>query len=256
MDFHNKVAVVTGGAQGIGRATALALARDGAAVVIADRDGPAARLLVDGIRSWGGQALAIVADVSDEGDAARIAAEAVTAFGGIDVLINNAGVQTPGTVETTPLEVWNATIAVNLTGVYLVSHFAIPELRRRGGGAIVNVASLHGLLSAPGWAVYAASKGGVVALSRAMALDYAAEGIRVNCVCPGVIDTAMLRTTAQLESRSKPEERLREWAHQQPVGRLGTAEDVASLILFLAGPQAGFITGGVYTVDGGQSAGF
>jgi len=256
MDFHDKVAIVTGGAQGIGRATALALARDGAAVVIADRDGPGARALVDGIQSWGGRALACVADVADEGHAARIAAETVAAFGGVDVLVNNAGVQQPGTVESTPLELWNATIGVNLTGVYLVSHFVIPEMRRRGGGAIVNVASLHGLLTEPGWSAYAASKGGVIALTRAMALDYAPEAIRVNCVCPGAIDTSLLRAAAALESARAPDEVLRGWAGDQPIGRLGSPEEVANLILFLAGPRASFITGSIYTVDGGLGAGF
>ncbi len=256
MDFQAKVAIVTGGAQGIGRATALALAREGATVLIADRDGPAARTLAEGITSWGGTALAIVGDVSDEADAARIAAEAVSRFGGIDVLVNNAGIQSPGSVESTPLEIWNATLAVNLTGVYLVSRFVLPELRRRGGGTIVNVASLHGLLTEPGWAAYAASKGGVIALTRSMALDYAAEGIRVNCVCPGAIDTSLLRAAAALESRQQTDAVLKQWAEAQPVGRLGTPEEVADLILFLAGPRSSFITGSVYTVDGGLGAGF
>jgi NAD(P)-dependent dehydrogenase (short-subunit alcohol dehydrogenase family) len=256
MDFQGKVAIVTGGAQGIGRATTLGLAREGATVLIADRDGPAAQTLAEGIVSWGGAAQALVADVSDEADAARIAAEAVSSFGGIDVLINNAGIQRPGSVESTPLESWNATLAVNLTGVYLVSRFVLPELRRRGGGTIVNVASLHGLVTEPGWAAYAASKGGVIALTRSMALDYAAENVRVNCVCPGAIDTSLLRAAAALERRQQPDAVLHEWAEAQPIGRLGAPEEVANLILFLAGPRSSFITGSVYTVDGGLGAGF
>jgi NAD(P)-dependent dehydrogenase (short-subunit alcohol dehydrogenase family) len=154
------------------------------------------------------------------------------------------------------MDAWSATMAVNLTGVYLVSRFVLPEMRRRGGGAIVNVASLHGLHTEPGWSAYAASKGGVIALSRSMALDYAAEGIRVNCVCPGMIDTSLLRAAAMHEYRAHPEERLRQWAAQQPLGRLGTPEEIAELILFLAGPRSSFITGSVYTADGGRSAGF
>ncbi len=256
MDFLHKVAITTGGAQGIGRSVALALAREGAAVVIADRDGPAGQSLAEGICSWGGRAMAITADVSSESDAARIATETVSAFGGIDVLINNAGIQVPGTVESTPLDVWNATLSVNLTGVYLVARFVLPEMRRRGGGTIVNVASLHGLLTELGWSAYAASKGGVISLSRSMALDYAAEGIRVNCVCPGMIDTSLLRAAAVHERRANPEQRMHEWAVQQPLGRLGTPEEIADLILFLAGPRSSFITGGVYTADGGRSAGF
>jgi NAD(P)-dependent dehydrogenase (short-subunit alcohol dehydrogenase family) len=256
MEFQGKTAIVTGGAQGIGRATALRLAREGAAVLIADRDAPAAHALAAGIASWGGNAYAVVADVADEADAARIAAEAVSRYGGVDVLINNAGIQSPGSVESTPLEAWNAILAVNLTGAYLVSRFVLPELRRRGGGAIVNVASLHGLLTEPGWAAYAASKGGVIALTRSMALDYAAEGIRVNCVCPGAVDTSLLRATAALENRQHPETVLKQWAAEQPIGRLGTPEEIAELITFLAGPRASFITGSAYTIDGGLGAGF
>lgn len=256
MDFQSKVAIVTGGAQDVGRAVSLGLAREGAAVVIADRDETAAQAIAAGIRSWGGRALAMAADVSSEADTARVAAETVSRFGGVDILISAAGVQAPGTVEITPLDAWNSLLAVNLTGVYLMARFVLPELRRRGGGAIVNVASVHGLHSEPGWAAYAASKGGVIALSRAMALDYAPEGIRVNCVCPGALDTEQLREAALRESRAHPEERMRQWAARQPIGRLGTPDEIAELILFLAGPRASFITGGVYTADGGLSAGF
>lgn len=256
MDFQSKVAIITGGAQDVGRAITLALAREGASVVIVDCDEPAGQTLAAGIDSWGGRALALTADVSSEADAARVAAETVATFGGIDILINSAGVQTPGTVETTPLDLWNTVIGVNLTGVYLMSRAVLPELRRHGGGVIVNVASLHGLLTEPGWAAYAASKGGVIALSRSMALDYAPEGIRVNCVCPGLIDTPQLRVAAVHERRAHPEELLRAWAARQPLGRLGSPEEIADLILFLAGPRASFITGSVYTADGGLGAGF
>ncbi|MCU0495474.1 MAG: SDR family oxidoreductase [Chloroflexaceae bacterium] len=256
MDFHNKVAIVTGGASGIGRACALALARDGAAVVVADKDGPTTRALVEGMRSWGGRAIACVADVTVEQDAARIANETVAAFDGIDILVNNAGIQPQGTVETTSLETWNATLAVNLTGIYLVSHYVIPEMRRRGGGSIVNVSSIHGLVTAPNMAAYAASKGGVIALSRTMALDFASEGIRVNCVCPGVVDTPMLREAARLASAGRSDETLKQWQHMQPLGRLGTPEEVAEMIVFLASPRASFITGSVYSVDGGLGARF
>jgi NAD(P)-dependent dehydrogenase (short-subunit alcohol dehydrogenase family) len=256
MQFADKIAIITGGAHGIGRATALGLARDGAAVVIADRDAEATRQVVDGIRSWGAQALGIVGDVASEQDAARIAAETVHHLGGIDLLVNSAGVQPAGSIEGTTLDVWNTTIGINLTGTYLVSRFAVPEMRRHGGGAIVNVASIHGLLTQANHAAYAASKGGVVALTRSMALDYADEGIRVNCVCPGAIDTPLLHHAAELQNAAHPETVLHTWARRQPIGRLGTVEEVAELILFLIGPHATFITGAIYAVDGGSSAGF
>ncbi len=256
MEFSGKVAIVTGGGHGIGRACVLALAREGAAVAVVDQDVEAAQTVVAGITSWGGRALAISADVAQESDAARIATETVAAFDGIDILINNAGIQTHGTVENTTLEQWNRTLAVNLTGVYLVSRFVLPEMRRRGGGAIVNVASLQGLVTEPNVAAYAASKGGVLALTRTMALDYASEGIRVNSVCPGTIDTPMLRETARIMSTGQPDTVLKQWSQKQPLGRLGTAEEVAELILFLASSRASFVTGSAYVVDGGLGARF
>lgn len=256
MEFSGKVAIVTGGGNGIGRACALALARDGAAVAVVDCDGHAAHAVVEGIASWGGHALAIVADVSQESDAARIAAETVATFNGIDILINNAGIQTHGTVENTSLELWNQTLAVNLTGVYLVSRFVLPEMRRRGGGSIVNVASLQGLVTEPNVAAYAASKGGVLALTRTMALDYAPEGIRVNSVCPGGVDTPLLHESARRMSVAHPEGILKEWSQMHPLGRLSTPEEVAEVILFLASPRAAFVTGSAYTVDGGLGARF
>lgn len=254
MDFHDKVAVITGAASGIGRACALALARDGARVAIADRDANATHMVVEGIKSWGGQAIGIIANVSQESDAARIAAETVSAWDGIDILVNNAAVQARGTVESTPLDRWNETIAINLTSVYLVSRFIVPEMRRRGGGSIINIAAIQGLVTEPNLSAYTASKGGVLALTRTMALDYASEGIRVNSICPGVINTPLLRESLRLSGHANPDEHLPALARAQPIGRLGSPEEVAELVLFLASSHASFITGSTYTVDGGAAA--
>ncbi|MCG8351042.1 MAG: SDR family oxidoreductase, partial [Chloroflexales bacterium] len=184
------------------------------------------------------------------------AADTVAHFGGLDILVNNAGIQSYGTVETARPELWNETLSVNLTGVYLMSRFAVPEMRRRGGGAIINVASLQGIVTEPNVSAYAASKGGVLALTRTMALDYAGEGIRVNSVCPGTIDTPLLRHAADLINSQNPQAVLSEWGRRQPLGRLGTPEEVAEVVLFLASDRASFVTGSAYVVDGGLGAGF
>ncbi len=256
MEFQSKVAIITGAAQGVGRAVSLAFAREGAAVVVVDADADAVQAVAEGVTSWGGRALAMPADVANEADAARVAAETVATFGGIDLLITNPPLHIPGSVESTPPDRWNRIISTNLGGVYLMARAVLPELRRHGGGVIINVAALHALRGEAGWAAYTASTGGVVALSREMALDYASEGIRVNCVCPGMIDTPTLRAAARHERRANPDELLHSWAARHPLGRLGTPEEIADLILFLASPRASFITGSVYTADGGLSAGF
>jgi NAD(P)-dependent dehydrogenase (short-subunit alcohol dehydrogenase family) len=198
----------------------------------------------------------VVADVATAAACRQVVAETVTAFGGIDVLFNNVGIQPQDSyrnVEETPEEVWDRILGVNLKSYFLVAKYAIPELRRRGGGVIVNTASVQGLQSMRGVPAYAASKGGILALTRQLAVEYAAERIRVLAVCPGSIDTEMVRASARAEADGEVAA-LARYGKSHPVGRIGTAEEVANVVLFLASPQASFMTGEYVCVDGGLMA--
>ena len=252
--FEGKVAVVTGAGAGIGRATAEAFAAEGAAVVAADWDEPAARAVVAAIAAAGGQALAVHADVSQDGDAARIAAATKDAFGGIDILFNNAAIQTYGSVWELPEEAWDRTIGVNLKSIFLVSRHCIPVMMERGGGSIINTASVQGLASQRNVAAYAAAKGGVISLTRNMALDLGGHNIRVNSVCPGAIDTPLLRWASDLFGGEA--ENTEDMGAMHALGRVGQPEEVAKIVLFLASDDASFCTGGAYLVDGGLLAPF
>jgi NAD(P)-dependent dehydrogenase (short-subunit alcohol dehydrogenase family) len=254
--FDGRVAIVTGGALGIGRATALAFAGAGARVTIADINEAAGQSAVEQVTTAGGQAHLVVGDVAKASECQRVVAETVERFGRLDVLFNNVGIQplaSYANVEDTTEEMWDRILDVNLKSYFLMSKYAIPEIRRQGGGAIINTASVQGLQSQRLVPAYAASKGGVLSLTRQMALDYAREHIRVLAVCPGSIDTEMVRAAAAREPDGI-EEAIARFGRSHPIGRIGTGQDIANAVLFLASDQASFMTGEYVCVDGGYMA--
>jgi NAD(P)-dependent dehydrogenase (short-subunit alcohol dehydrogenase family) len=249
-----RVALVTGASSGIGRAVALELAGRGARVVVAGRSAERAEAVAREIRNAGGVAEVWLGDLREPAACAAMVERAVEAFGRLDVLVNNAGVSHAATAEETSEEQWRETLAVNLGAVFFASRAALPLMRRQGGGAIVNVASDWGLVGGERAAAYCASKGAVVLLTRAMALDHAREGIRINVVCPGDVDTPMLEEDFRQRGVDAARGRA-ESAASLPVGRVGLPEDVARLVAFLACDDPGFITGAAIPIDGGHTAG-
>jgi NAD(P)-dependent dehydrogenase (short-subunit alcohol dehydrogenase family) len=254
-EFDGKVALVTGAAVGMGRASAEAFAREGACVVLVDVDEARGQEAQRAIEGTGGKALFVRCDVREPEDCRNSVDRAVETFGGLDVLHNNAGIARYGTVPEQSIEDMDAVLDVNLRGQLLMCKYAIPAIAARGGGAIINTASVQAFATQRTVAAYAASKAGVVALTKTLALDHAPQNIRANCVCPGSIDTPMLRSAANMATPDDPEGTIRNWGDVHPLGRVGTPEDVANLVLFLASDRAGFITGTPVLVDGGLLAG-
>jgi NAD(P)-dependent dehydrogenase (short-subunit alcohol dehydrogenase family) len=239
-------AVVTGAGSGIGKACALRLRTDGHHIIAADLDGAALQGLGDGI-------VPVVADVTDAAGCRAIAA-AAAAVGHVEILVNNAGITSSGSVIDTDEAEWQRVIDTDLSSMYRVGHEIVPLIISNGGGAVVNIASVVAVRSNPSSIAYAAAKGGVIALSRSMALDHAPAGIRVNCVIPGTIDTPLVRTAAAINSTDDPAALMERWAHMQPLGRMGKPSEVAAVVSFLASDSASFITGTEIVVDGGLLA--
>jgi NAD(P)-dependent dehydrogenase (short-subunit alcohol dehydrogenase family) len=256
-EFAGRSVLVTGGALGIGQGITRAFSGAGADVAIADINREAAEGLAEEIAGSGRRAVAIIGDVSKSRDAERMVRRTVETLGRLDVLVNNAGIMPTDwyfRVEDMPEEVWDRIIAVNLKGVFLMAKFALPRIRETGrGGVIVNIASVQGLQSMPGVPAYAASKGGILSLTRNLALDYASDGIRVVAICPGTIDSELVRDLARAEG-GDIEANVQRYGSFHPLGRIGTPADVADAVLFLASDRASFITGEYLTVDGGLMA--
>ncbi|MBA3234597.1 MAG: glucose 1-dehydrogenase [Chloroflexi bacterium] len=267
--FDGKAVLVTGGALGIGRGIAEAFAAAGASVAIADIDADAARAATTDLaataqtvptdqprRDEPARIIATHGDVSIAADAGRMVDETVAAFGRLDVLVNNAGIaplEWYARLEDISEAIWDRTIDVNLKGMFLMSRAAIPHLRAAGRGTIINLASVQGLQSMPRVAAYAASKGGILSLTRAMAMDYAHEGIRAVAICPGTMDSAMVRMMARAEGGDE-DANVRRYGAVHPLGRIGTPADVGAAAVFLASDAASFITGEHLNVDGGFMA--
>ncbi|MDF2652252.1 MAG: family oxidoreductase [Paenibacillus sp.] len=250
--WQGKVVVVTGGGGGIGRAVSHQFAQEGASVVVVDRTFEISNLVCQEITNKGLSAIAMGADVSSEPDVRSVVQDTILQLGRIDVLVNNAAVCPQVRTTDMTLETWNQVITNNLTSVFLLCREAIPHMIRGGGGAVVNVSSVHALATLDGYSAYAASKGGIVAMSRAMALDFAKDKVRVNIVLPGAIHTPMLESS--VKGLDTPREQImQEWDAAQPIGRVGQPEEVAAVILFAASPDNSFMTGATLVVDGGMT---
>jgi NAD(P)-dependent dehydrogenase (short-subunit alcohol dehydrogenase family) len=254
-EFSGKVALVTG-TTGVGRAIALRFAAGGAQVVACGIEAAGNQALADDAEKLGLSLLVESGDVTELETVRSIVAKTVDRFGGVNIIVNAAAIHPFGTVVETDLATWNRCMMVNVGSIYLLAHVGVPEMKKRGGGSIINLASVQGYACQRGVAAYATSKGAIHSLTRALALDHAADNIRVNSISPGSVRTPMLaRSAAHFAPDLPAEEAFARFGAAHPLGRIGTPEEVAELAAFLASDKAGFCTGGDYLVDGGLLAG-
>lgn len=251
MELQGLVALVTGATSGLGRAMALLFAREGAAVAVCGRSAERGAAVVQAIAAAGGRAAFFAADVTDPAAVAGLVAGVLASFGRIDILVNNAGISIPGTVTAISPEQWAATWQANVTSAYLCSYAVVPHMLERRSGSIIHVASGAALKGQKSRAAYCASKAALVGLTKAMAVDHSADGVRVNCLCPGVVETEMVRKV--IEASPDPEETRRLMAARRLTPYPGTPEEVARAALFFASPRNVYTTGAILSVDGGTS---
>jgi len=254
MRLQDKVALITGGTSGIGEATVILFAKEGASVAITGRNEKRGHAVANQILQRGGKAIFIRTDVRKAAECRRAVDETLNSFGKLDILFNNAGVFYPQTAIECSEEEWDLQIDINLKGTFLMSKFALPGMIQQGGGVIINNSSGWGIVGGDKAVAYCASKGGVVLLTKAMAIDHGRQGIRVNCICPGDVDTPMLPEDARLRGL-KWEDYLAGCANR-PLGRIGTVEEIAKAALFLASDDSSFMTGAALVVDGGITAAY
>jgi NAD(P)-dependent dehydrogenase (short-subunit alcohol dehydrogenase family) len=250
--LSSKVALITGGGTGIGRACALAFAREGAKIAVAGRRREPLEAVVHEIEGAGGKALALTCDVTQTASVAAALSQGEQHFGRLDTIVNNAGAVVVATAEHTSDEDWQQVIAANLTGTFLVSRAALPLLRKAGGGSIVNIGSVLGLVARRERAAYCAAKAGVSGLTRAMAVDHAKDRIRVNCICPTIVETELGMQSIRQAPNAEAEIQRR--IAEIPIGRMGMPEDVALMAVYLASDEASWVTGASFPLDGGVTA--
>ena len=253
MRLKDKVAIVTGSASGIGKAIALAFAREGAAVVGADVNAEGGEQVAREIEQAGGKASFIETDVSESARIINLIDKTIEQFGALDIMVNNAGIEVFSRLADTEEEMWDRLMAINLRGVFVGTRDALPKMLEKGGGVIINMASVAGIMGAGGLAAYNAAKGGVVLLTKNTAMDYGSQNIRANCLCPGFISTPMVDAVLAMPGAGAMKDKIIDLC---PAGRLGKPEEIANCAVFLASDESSYMNGHALVVDGGMSAGW